>query len=133
MIECSLFICSLKALRIAVTVASALYNQKIVLEKVQAVNEATNKLIGATSRMLKEQGSSIQQQAIETNISVDTLRSAFTDTFEALDSVNDYKSKALPQMRATISEFRRLADEGEQRIQKLESRNAEIAKQDSGS
>ncbi len=124
---------TISALRIAVTVASALYNQKIVLEKVQAVNEATNKLIGATSRMLKEQGSSIQQQAIETNISVDTLRSAFTDTFEALDSVNDYKSKALPQMRATISEFRRLADEGEQRIQKLESRNAEIAKQDSGS
>ena len=124
---------TISALRIAVTVASALYNQKIVLEKVQAVNEATNKLIGATSKMLKEQGASIQQQAVETNISIDTLRSAFTDTFEALDSVSDYKTKALPQMRATINDFRKLADEGEQRIQKLEARNAEIIKQDPNS
>ena len=124
---------TISALRIAVTVASALYNQKIVLEKVQAVNEATNKLIGATSKMLKEQGASIQQQAVETNISIDTLRSAFTDTFEALDSVSDYKTKALPQMRATIEDFRKLADEGEQRIQKLEARNAEIIKQDPNS
>ena len=119
---------TVSALRIAVTVASALYNQKIVLEKVNAVNEATNKLIGATSKMLKEQGASIQQQAMETNISVDTLRAAFTDTFEALDSVTEYKAKALPQMKTTIDEFRKLADEGEKRIVKLEAREAEISK-----
>lgn len=118
---------TISALRIAVTVAGALYNQKIVLEKVNAVNEATNKLIGSTSRMLKEQGASIQQQAMETNISVDTLRSAFADTFEALDSVTEYKSKALPQMKATIAEFKALADEGEKRIVKMEQREAELS------
>ncbi len=120
---------TISALRIAVTVASALYNQKIVLEKVNAVNEATNKLIGATSKMLKEQGTQIQQQAMESNISVDTLRAAFADTFEALDSVSDYKTKALPQMKTTIAEFRALADEGEKRIQKMEARDAELAAQ----
>ena len=120
---------TISALRIAVTVASALYNQKIVLEKVNAVNEATNKLIGATSKMLKEQGTQIQQQAMESNISVDTLRTAFADTFEALDSVSDYKTKALPQMKTTIAEFRALADEGEKRIRKMEARNAELAAQ----
>ena len=119
---------TVSALRIAVTVASALYNQKIVLEKVNAVNEATNKLIGATSKMLKEQGASIQQQAMETNISVDTLRSAFEDTFDALDSINDYKQKALPQMQNTIAEFRALADEGEKRIKKMEAREEELKK-----
>ena len=118
---------TISALRIAVTVAGALYNQKIVLEKVNAVNEATNKLIGSTSRMLKEQGASIQQQAMETNISVDTLRSAFADTFAALDSVTEYKSKALPQMKATIAEFKALADEGEKRIVKMEQREAELS------
>ncbi len=120
---------TISALRIAVTVASALYNQKIVLEKVKAVNEATNKLIGATSKMLKEQGSSIQQQAMESNISVDTLRQAFSDTFDALDSVSEYKTKALPQMQTTIAEFRALADEGERRILKMEARNAQLAAQ----
>lgn len=122
---------TVSALRIAVTVASALYNQKIVLEKVNAVNEATNKLIGATSKMLKEQGATIQQQAMESNISVDTLRQAFADTFDALDSVSDYKSKALPQMRNTIAEFRTLAAEGEKRILQMEARNAELAAQGS--
>ncbi len=123
---------TVSALRIAVTVASALYNQKIVLEKVNAVNEATNKLIGATAKMLKEQGATIQQQAMETNISVDTLRSAFADTFEALDSVTEYKAKALPNMRNTIAEFRALADEGEKRILKMEAREAELDKLESG-
>ena len=122
---------TVSALRIAVTVASALYNQKIVLEKVNAVNEATNKLISSTSKMLKEQGASIQQQAMESNVSVDTLRQAFADTFEALDSVSDYKSKALPQMKNTIAEFRSLAEEGEKRILKMEARNAELAVQGS--
>lgn len=119
---------TVSALRIAVTVASALYNQKIVLEKVNAVNEATNKIIGATAKMLKDQGASIQQQAMETNISVDTLRDAFADTFEALDAVTEYKTKALPQMKTTIAEFKALADEGEKRIQRMEAREAEMGK-----
>ena len=106
---------TVSALKIAVTVASALYNQKIVLEKVNAVNEATNKLIGATSKMLKDQGASIQQQAMEASVSVDTLKEAFANTFEALDAVSSYKSKALPQMKDTIEQFRALADEGEKR------------------
>ena len=124
---------TVSALRIAVTVASALYNQKIVLEKVNAVNEATNKLISATARMLKEQGAEIQQQAMETNVSVDTLRSAFADTFDALDAVSDYKSKALPKMQATIAEFKSLADEGEKRISQMEAREEQLKKLGSGS
>ena len=112
---------TVSALKIAVTVASALYNQKIVLEKVNAVNEATNKLIGATSKMLKEQGASIQQQAMESSISVDTLKDAFANTFEALDAVSNYKTKALPQMKNTIQQFREIADEGEKRILRMEA------------
>ena len=114
---------TVSALKIAVTVASALYNQKIVLEKVNAVNAATNKLIESTSKMLKEQGAEIQQQSMETNISIDVLKSAFADTFDALDAISSYKQKALPQMKTTMEEFRVLAEEGEKRIQKLETSN----------
>ena len=97
------------------------YGKKIVLEKVNAVNEATNKLIGATSKMLKDQGANIQQQAMEASVSVDTLKEAFANTFDALDAVSNYKSKALPQMKNSIEQFRALADEGEKRIQKMEA------------
>lgn len=108
------------ALRTAVTVAGALYNQRIVLEKVQALNAATNDMIAATSRMLKEQGVAIQKQATDAAISPETLKTAFQDTLSALDDITDYKLKALPQMQQTIEQFRTIAEEGEARLQQME-------------
>lgn len=108
------------ALRVAVTVAGALYNQKIVLEKVQILNETTNNMISATSRMLKEQGTAIQREAVEASISPDTLKQAFADTLSALDDISTYKAKALPQMAQTIQDFRMIADEGERQLTNME-------------
>lgn len=118
---------TITALRTAVTVAGALYNQKIVLEKIQMLNETTNNMIASTSKMLKEQGVAVHQQATETSISVETLRQAFSDTLSALDDISAYKQKALPQMAQTIQEFRSIADEGEARLKQMEkSRNIEF-------
>ena len=58
---------TVSALRTAVTVASALYNQKIVLEKVQAVNKTTNDLIKSTSEMLKTQGATPSTSMLTTS------------------------------------------------------------------
>ncbi|WP_370294897.1 toxic anion resistance protein [Rossellomorea marisflavi] len=111
---------TISALRIGVTVASALYNQKIVLKKIEALNATTNTIIAGTSKMLKDQGTAIQKQAMEANISVDTLKTAFSDVIEAMDSISTYKREALPQMRETISQFKELAATGEEQIQRLE-------------
>ncbi|MGE7824995.1 toxic anion resistance protein [Paenibacillus sp. NPDC093718] len=108
------------ALKISVTVASALYNQKIVLKKIELLNETTNNLISATSKMLKDQGAAIHKQSLETSISVDTLKQAFTNVLSALDSISTYKQEALPRMRETIHQFSELAVTGEQQIQRLE-------------
>lgn len=108
------------ALKISVTVASALYNQKIVLKKIELLNETTNNLISATSKMLKDQGAAIHKQSLETSISVDTLKQAFTDVLSALDSISTYKQEALPRMRETIHQFSELAVTGEEQIQRLE-------------
>ena len=111
---------TIAALNVAVTVAGALYNQKIVLEKVKVLNQTTNSMIEATSRMLNTQGTEIQKQAMDSNIDVETLKSAFKETFEALESINQYKQNALPQMKETIAEFRQLTDEGEKAIRNIE-------------
>lgn len=111
---------TVSALRVAVTVAGALYHQKIVLEKVNMLNETTNNMIAATSRMLKEQGAEIQKQAIESNISVDTMKEAFADTFAALEDISNYKQEALPRVRQTIDEFKALTEEGEKALQRIE-------------
>ena len=91
---------TISALRTATIVASALYNQKIVLKKIDLLNKTTNDLISGTSKMLKEQGTEIQRQSIESNISVDTLKSAFSDTLEALNAISSYKQEALPRLKA---------------------------------
>ncbi len=111
---------TVSALRTAVTVAGALYNQKIVLEKVNALNDATNDMISSTSRMLREQGTAIHKQAAEASVSVDTLKQAFADTFQALDDISAYKQEALPRMQASIEEFQELAAEGEKQIRRME-------------
>ena len=111
---------TVSALRVAVTVAGALYNQKIVLEKVQTLNETTNNMIATTSRMLKEQGTEIQKQATEANISVDTLKTSFAETLQALEDISNYKQMALPRIRQTITDFQEMAEVGEQYLQRLE-------------
>lgn len=111
---------TVSALRIAVTVASALYNQQIVLKKIEMLNKTTDTLISGTSRMLKEQGAAIHKQSLESSISVDTLKQSFTDVLSAFESISVYKQEALPRMRDTIAQFRELADTGEAQIQRLE-------------
>lgn len=111
---------TIAALNVAVTVAGALYNQKIVLEKVKMLNQTTNNMIASTSRMLNTQGTEIQKQAMDSNIQVETLKEAFRETLGALESINQYKQKALPQMKETIVQFRQLADEGETVIRNIE-------------
>jgi uncharacterized protein YaaN involved in tellurite resistance len=115
---------TISAMRIAVIVASALYNQKIVLEKIEKLNATTNELISGTSRMLKEQGAEIHKQSMETNISVETLKTAFADVIDAMNAISTYKQEALPRMKETINQFKELAEQGEQQIQRLEKGNA---------
>jgi uncharacterized protein YaaN involved in tellurite resistance len=76
--------------------------------------------------MLKEQGAEIHKQSMETNISVDTLKTAFADVISAMDAISTYKQEALPRMKETISQFKELAAQGEEQILRLERGNANI-------
>lgn len=115
---------TITALRTAVMVASALYNQKIVLKKIDLLNETTSNLITSTSRMLKDQGAAIQKQAAESTISPDVLKQAFRDTIAALDDIAAFKQQALPMMHDTVAQFRTLAETGEKEIARLERTEA---------
>ena len=112
---------TVSALRTAVIVAGSLYNQNLVMSKIQLVNGTTNDMIASTSKMLKTQGVEIQKQAIETNIDMDTLKRAITDALEAFESINSYKQKALPQMKQTLAEFDTLVTQGQKIVDGIES------------
>ncbi len=115
---------TITALRTAVMVASALYNQRIVLKKIQLLNETTNNIISSTSKMLKEQGTEIQTQSMQTGVSVETLRESYKDLIDALEAISTYKQQALPVMKQTIETFKVMAAEGEEQIRKLEKGSA---------
>lgn len=108
------------ALQVAVTLALALANQKIVLEKVQAITATTENLIAGTAERLKTQGAEIHKQASGTQLNIDVLRQAFTDIRSALDDISRYRQEALPQMASNILEMDKLANESEQTIRRFE-------------
>lgn len=112
---------TVSALRTAVMVAGALYNQNLVLSKIKAINETTNNMIATTSRMLKTQGAEIQKQAISANIDMETLKTAFNDALQAFDEINTFKQKALPQMKTTLAEFDSLIAQGQTLIDNIEN------------
>lgn len=114
---------TINALKIAVIVAKALTDQEIVLKKIQALNTTTNNLLAGTAERLKTQGVEIQKQASESMLDAETLKKAFSDCMEAMESVSKYRQEALPRMSQTILEFKDLAEKGEQAIQRIEEGN----------
>lgn len=117
---------TVSALRTGVMVASALYDQKIVMDKINVLNETTENIIETTSRMLKEQGSEIQKHSAETMISPDVLKASFAEALQAINDVSTYKQQALPKMKETIDLFSDMANEGQKVVEKIETSNKVI-------
>ncbi|XOF32676.1 MAG: toxic anion resistance protein [Candidatus Electrothrix sp. YB6] len=110
-------------LSVAVTVALALANQKIVLEKIDAINKTTNKLIEENAARLKTQGAAIQKQAASTQLSMESLERAFADINAAMDDIATFRKNALPTMAENILGMEKMTAEAEARIQQQEQGN----------
>jgi uncharacterized protein YaaN involved in tellurite resistance len=115
---------TVSALQVAVTVALALAHQKVVLDKVEAINRTTSDLIAGTAERLKTQGTQIHEQAASAMLDMESLKSAFADINIALDEVSRYRREALPEMANTILELDQLTADGEEAIQRLEHGDA---------
>jgi uncharacterized protein YaaN involved in tellurite resistance len=93
---------TISALRTAVVVAQALGNQKLVLDQIQALNTTTTAMIQRTSEMLKENSAQIQEQAASSTIGLAELQAAFANIYQTMDSIDQFKVKALDTMSQTI-------------------------------
>ncbi|MFF7747893.1 toxic anion resistance protein [Streptomyces sp. NPDC007971] len=99
---------TVSALRISVMLASALDNQKKVVEQVNALRGTTEDLIRGNAEMLATQSGEIQRIAADPAVGADTLRSAFQQIYRTLDTIDTYKVQATEAMATTI---RSLTDE----------------------
>ena len=115
---------TVSALRTGVMVASALYDQKIVMDKINILNKTTEDIIQTTSHMLKDQGAQIQKQSAETMISPEVLKQSFAEAIQAIEDVSNYKIQALPKMKESINVFSEMANDGQKVVEKIETTNS---------
>jgi len=111
------------ALQVAVTVALALAHQKIVLDKVTALNSTTSDLIAGTAHRLRHQGAEIQRQASTTSLDIEALKSAFNDINAAMEEISNFRHKALPKMAESILELEDLTRRSDEAITRMETGN----------
>lgn len=114
------------ALNVAVTVALALANQKIVLDKIDAINKTTSNLIENTAARLKTQGAEIHKQASKEMLDMQSLKNSFADISAALEDLSTFRQKALPKMANTILELDQMSKAADERIQQMERGNNAI-------
>ncbi len=110
---------TINALSTAVTLALALENQRITLDKVNKVNQVTNDLIAGTAEKLRTQGVAIHKQAASAMLDMDVLKKAFKDIAAALDDIEKFRSDALPAMKNTIADMDVANNENADRIESL--------------
>ncbi|MCX4691329.1 toxic anion resistance protein [Streptomyces sp. NBC_01408] len=93
---------TVSALRIAVMLASALDNQRKVVEQVNALKGTTEELIRGNAEMLSTQSGEIQRIAADPAVGAETLRTAFAQIYKTLDAIDTFKVQATENMAATV-------------------------------
>jgi len=114
---------TLSALNIAVLVATAVADQKIVLDKIIGVKQVTENMIANTAKALKQNVAATNKMASSTALDMDILRQSFADISAALEDISSFRQNALPKMAETIIELDKMTAEQGDVIKKLEEGN----------
>jgi uncharacterized protein YaaN involved in tellurite resistance len=93
---------TVSALRTAVIVSQALANQKLVLDQISALNTTTSNMIEGTSELLKRQSTLTHEQAASSTVNLEQLKKAFQNIYDTMDTVANFKVKALENMKQTV-------------------------------
>jgi uncharacterized protein YaaN involved in tellurite resistance len=94
---------TVSALRTAVLVSEALAGQKIVLDRLSTLNEATGSLIETTSKMLAESTAQTYVQAAASTVDIGKLQAAFENVYATIDAVDAFKQAAVVNMGMTVN------------------------------
>lgn len=115
---------TVSALRISVMLASALDNQKKVVDQVNALRGTTEDLIRGNAEMLSTQSGEIQRIAADPAVGAETLRSAFQQIYRTLDAIDTYKVQATETMAATVESLTSELQNATQYLERSRSQGA---------
>ena len=116
---------TVSALRTAVIVAQALANQKLVLDQIGALNTTTSNMIASTSKMLADQSATIQEQAASSTVGIEQLQEAFANIYATMDSISDFKLRALDSMSQTIGVLQTETTKASQYVERARRTNTD--------
>jgi len=74
----------------------------LVLDQISALNTTTSNMIEGTSELLKQQSTLTHEQAASSTVNLDQLKKAFQNIYETMDTVANFKVKALDNMKQTV-------------------------------
>lgn len=114
---------TVSALTVAVTVAMAMANQRLVLDRIEAINTTTSQMIGGTAKALRQQGVDIQKRASSAMLDMQVLEEAFSEVMGAIDDLSSYRQEALPRLDEQIDRLATLAKQGNTSIERLQEGN----------
>lgn len=115
---------TVSALRISVMLASALDNQKRVVDQVNALRGTTEDLIRGNAEMLATQTGEIQRIAADPAVGAETLRSAFQQIYRTLDAIDTYKVQATETMATTVESLTSELQNATQYLERSRNRGA---------
>jgi uncharacterized protein YaaN involved in tellurite resistance len=111
------------ALRVAVTIAQALANQKMVIEQVNALRGTTEEIIATNAEMLASQSAEIQKIAADPAVSAETLHKSFESIYRTIDTIDAYKAQAVTNMGATVDALRTELERASTYLERSQGRN----------
>lgn len=121
---------TIAALRTAVTVSQGLANQRLVLDQITALNRTTGNLIETTSELLKQQSTEVHTQAASATVSVEQLQRAFANVYAAMDTIAEFKVRALENMKQTVEALEAEIARAQTYLDKVRDRQVQEATQD---
>ncbi|MDQ7729684.1 toxic anion resistance protein [Halomonas sp. SpR8] len=114
---------TVSALTVAVTVAMAMANQRLVLDRIESLNSTTSQMIGGTAKALRQQGVDIQKRASSAMLDMQVLEEAFSEVMGAINDLSTYRKEALPRLDEQIDRLATLAKQGNASIERLQEGN----------
>ena len=121
---------TVSALTVAVTVAMAMANQRLVLDRIEALNTTTSQMIGGTAKALRQQGVDIQKRASSAMLDMQVLEEAFSEVMGAINDLSTYRQDALPRLDEQIDRLAALSQQGKASIERLQEGSESQPKDD---
>ena len=97
---------TLVAVNTAVLVAKSIYNQKVVLKKINSLNDASGNLISYTNNELSQEGEIIAKDISANDISVQGLKDAFENAFKAFEEVSKSNKESNQKLNEELLEIK---------------------------